>query len=65
MTDAQNKAIESRQRHAAKIKSTPSQNKLESKDAMLSSRAYDAVYRSNGSPLKKKPNANESSAHKI
>ena len=31
---------------------------------MLSSRAYDAVYRSNGSPLKKKPNANETSAHK-
>ena len=64
MTDAQKQAIESRQRHAAKIKSTPSQTKLESKDAaMLSSRAYDAVYRNNGSPLKKKPN--ESSARKL
>ena len=66
VADAQRQAIEQRERHASKIKSTASHKKLkntntESKDALRSSRAYDAIYRAgNNSPLK----MNDSSARK-
>lgn len=62
VTDAQKQAIENRQRHTAKIKSTQSRKELavatneSSKETLPRARAYEAAYRGNNgytSPLKR------------